>query len=345
MEPPPVRFATTSDGKRLAYTVSGRGRPLVLVPNTMMHAHWAWLQFPEWFQGLAERFRFVHFNYRGQGMSTRGLAPDHSIADWQRDLSTVMDAAECRPAILMSVGHGCYIAVRYALEHPDRVAALVLFGATVSMSSWPQSYHQGVAVENWELHLRNVIPRSLTPEHNAIWAEAVRETQTQAEFMIAIREIFQWSLEGELSALNIPTLVIHPRGVISLRAEECQRFAAEVPGARFVSIGGDYALGDATEGLRVIDSFIANLGVSQGLDDTPHSQSLANKALDLAHSLTPREAEVLRLIAGGRSNQQIAEELVLSVRTVERHITNVYAKIGVHGKAGATAYALRNGLT
>jgi DNA-binding NarL/FixJ family response regulator len=60
--------------------------------------------------------------------------------------------------------------------------------------------------------------------------------------------------------------------------------------------------------------------------------------------LTPREAEVLRLIARGCSNQQIADELVLSVRTVERHITNLYAKIGAHGKADATAYALRHGL-
>jgi DNA-binding NarL/FixJ family response regulator len=52
---------------------------------------------------------------------------------------------------------------------------------------------------------------------------------------------------------------------------------------------------------------------------------------------------VLRLIAAGKSNQQIADALVLSLRTVERHITNLYAKIGAHGKADATAYALRHG--
>jgi ATP/maltotriose-dependent transcriptional regulator MalT len=58
--------------------------------------------------------------------------------------------------------------------------------------------------------------------------------------------------------------------------------------------------------------------------------------------LTPREAEVLRLVASGRSNEEIAAELVLSVRTVERHISNIYAKIGAHGRtaqAVATAYA------
>jgi len=62
--------------------------------------------------------------------------------------------------------------------------------------------------------------------------------------------------------------------------------------------------------------------------------------------LTPREREVLRLIAAGRSNDAIAKELVLSVRTVERHVENIYAKIGVSGRtarAAATAWAFAHG--
>jgi DNA-binding NarL/FixJ family response regulator len=64
--------------------------------------------------------------------------------------------------------------------------------------------------------------------------------------------------------------------------------------------------------------------------------------------LTPRETEVLRLIAAGKNNQEIAAVLVLSVRTVERHISNIYEKLGASGaaaRATATAYALRHGLT
>ena len=60
------------------------------------------------------------------------------------------------------------------------------------------------------------------------------------------------------------------------------------------------------------------------------------------HGLTRRELEVLRLVARGLSNQDIAGELVLSVRTVERHISNIYDKIGASGKtarAAAAAYA------
>jgi DNA-binding NarL/FixJ family response regulator len=64
-----------------------------------------------------------------------------------------------------------------------------------------------------------------------------------------------------------------------------------------------------------------------------------------SHGLTARELEVLRLVASGRSNREIAEELILSVRTVERHVTNLYAKIGARGKADATAYAFRHRLT
>jgi ATP/maltotriose-dependent transcriptional regulator MalT len=65
------------------------------------------------------------------------------------------------------------------------------------------------------------------------------------------------------------------------------------------------------------------------------------------HLLTRREQEVLRLLAGGASNAAIAGELVLSVRTVERHVENIYDKIGVSGRtarAAATAWAFAHGL-
>jgi DNA-binding CsgD family transcriptional regulator len=60
--------------------------------------------------------------------------------------------------------------------------------------------------------------------------------------------------------------------------------------------------------------------------------------------LSSREAEVLRLVASGLANKEIAAQLFISVPTVERHVANIYGKIGVHGRAAATAYALRKGL-
>ena len=60
--------------------------------------------------------------------------------------------------------------------------------------------------------------------------------------------------------------------------------------------------------------------------------------------LTQREVEVLRLLAQGRSNSQISEELVVAEGTTRRHVANIYEKIGVANRAEATRYALREGL-
>ena len=69
------------------------------------------------------------------------------------------------------------------------------------------------------------------------------------------------------------------------------------------------------------------------------------KAAEYPDGLSQREVEVLRLIAAGNSNREVAEELFLSVRTIERHITNIYAKTDTSGRADATAYAFRHGLS
>jgi DNA-binding NarL/FixJ family response regulator len=63
-----------------------------------------------------------------------------------------------------------------------------------------------------------------------------------------------------------------------------------------------------------------------------------------AHGLSPRELEVLRLVASGETNKAIAAALVLSERTVDRHVSNVYAKLGVSSRAAATAFAYEHGL-
>jgi DNA-binding CsgD family transcriptional regulator len=63
-----------------------------------------------------------------------------------------------------------------------------------------------------------------------------------------------------------------------------------------------------------------------------------------AHGLTARELEVLRMVAAGRTNKAIAAELVLSVRTVDRHVSNIFAKLGVSSRASATTFAHGHGL-
>ena len=76
----------------------------------------------------------------------------------------------------------------------------------------------------------------------------------------------------------------------------------------------------------------------------PSHQPSPPQAEPYPDRLTRREVEVLRLIAAGNTNRQIAASLFVSVPTAERHIANIYSKIGARGRADATAYAIRHGL-
>jgi DNA-binding NarL/FixJ family response regulator len=91
--------------------------------------------------------------------------------------------------------------------------------------------------------------------------------------------------------------------------------------------------GDVTQGIRAIEAFLATL------------PSEAGKVAAAAESLSSRELEVLRLLAAGRSNAQIADELVISQNTVIRHVSNIFVKIGVENRTEAASYAHRHGLT
>lgn len=73
-------------------------------------------------------------------------------------------------------------------------------------------------------------------------------------------------------------------------------------------------------------------------------QAQSVTATEFPGGLTHREVEVLRLIAGGKTNSEISEELVIAEGTARRHVANIYEKIGAANRAEATRYALREGL-
>ncbi|MGD9049839.1 MAG: response regulator transcription factor [Anaerolineae bacterium] len=72
--------------------------------------------------------------------------------------------------------------------------------------------------------------------------------------------------------------------------------------------------------------------------------ALPGKQAPLVDDLTPRELEVLKLIAEGRSNSEIAKELVISEKTVKNHINNIFSKLHVYDRSQAMLYAIRKGL-
>jgi DNA-binding CsgD family transcriptional regulator len=102
------------------------------------------------------------------------------------------------------------------------------------------------------------------------------------------------------------------------------------------------ALGDdetAALELEAARGVFAQLGAAL---DLARVDSLTQHAPSIdAHGLTPRELQVLRLVAAGKTNKAIAAELVLSERTVDRHVSNIFTKLGVSSRAAATAYAYK----
>jgi DNA-binding NarL/FixJ family response regulator len=106
--------------------------------------------------------------------------------------------------------------------------------------------------------------------------------------------------------------------------------AAGLSGAGVASV-----LGDAAGGLAAIDAF---------LKDLPPRSAAPGVPADDKSVLSAREIEVLRLLSGGKSNQEIADELVISLNTVRRHVSNIFDKTGVANRAEAATYAARNGL-
>jgi DNA-binding CsgD family transcriptional regulator len=104
------------------------------------------------------------------------------------------------------------------------------------------------------------------------------------------------------------------------------------------------ALGDhdaaESELARARDAFM-RLGAAP---DVARVDALRGGAPAQTHGLTARELEVLRLVAGGRSNREIAAALVISEHTVARHLQNIFAKLGVSSRTAATAFAFAHDL-
>jgi DNA-binding CsgD family transcriptional regulator len=139
-----------------------------------------------------------------------------------------------------------------------------------------------------------------------------------------------------------------PAALISLRraGDVWQQLGAPYEAARVRELVGlaCRALGDedtAALELGAARAAFADLGAAP---DLTRLDSLSGVALKNTHGLTERELEVLRHLAAGETNKAIAADLVLSQRTVDRHVSNIFAKLGVSSRAAATAYAYEHRL-
>jgi ATP/maltotriose-dependent transcriptional regulator MalT len=106
------------------------------------------------------------------------------------------------------------------------------------------------------------------------------------------------------------------------------------------------ALRDLGDGEAATESFAAAAQLFDQIGARLDAQALVDGAPTpaLPAGLTEREVEVLQLVASGLTNNEIAGELYLSAKTVSRHLSNIFTKIGVTSRAGATAFAFEHGL-
>lgn len=107
------------------------------------------------------------------------------------------------------------------------------------------------------------------------------------------------------------------------------------------------AEGEGLSVLRESEALAAQLGDELRLTEARDALTRVTSRPEpspYSDGLTSRQAEILGLVAAGSSNREIAAQLYLSERTVERHLENIYRKVGLTNRVEATRYALAHGL-
>ena len=353
-----IQYASTADGVSIAFWTLGEGRPLVYMAGGPWNHIELW-EVPEcrrWYERLAPKRMLVRYDGRGTGLSERNVA-DRSLDALVLDVEAVVDRLGLDTFDLLGAADAGPVAIGYAARHPERVSCLVLWCAWAKTSDIRSPRIQawlGLIDQDWELmtdtcaHLVLGWSGGEIGRHAAEW---LRESVTREGAQAALAALGRFDVTPLLPQVKAPTLVLHRRGVPWFPVDIAKGLASRIPDARLTVLEGESTapyLGDTEAVARAIDEFLGAKDEAIGLHPQrevrlePGTES--QSARPNPDGLTEREVEVLSLIASGRTNNEIAEELVLSVRTVERHIGNIYGKISARGRADATAYALTRGL-
>jgi pimeloyl-ACP methyl ester carboxylesterase/DNA-binding CsgD family transcriptional regulator len=343
-----IRFCTSHDGARLAYATHGRGPPIVKAPNWLTHLEFDW-QSPlwrPWLEELGESNWVIRYDERGTGLSDWEVDA-FSLDAWVADLEAVVDAARIERFALLGLSQGAQIAIAFAVRHPERVSHLVLCGGYLSGERRsPAELEEAEALDalvriGWGQAnpiFRHVFTMALVPGATPQvmdWVDELQRVSTSPENALRFRQAFRTIDVSELAShVETPTIVFHTRDDAMVPFAEGRRLAATVPGARFVPLEGRNHVFLTDE--PAWHTFLAEFRGFLGPFVRPTSRELED--------LSRRELEIADLVAHGLSNEEIAARLYLSVRTVERHLSNIYKKLGLSGKAARAAVAARVGL-
>jgi DNA-binding CsgD family transcriptional regulator len=157
----------------------------------------------------------------------------------------------------------------------------------------------------------------------------------------ALDSIMRIDIRPELAAVGVPTMVFHRRDDQLVRLESASVVAAGIPGARLSQLSGNAhfpQFGDVDELATALAAFLRE-GDPESVVPITARESDASVARTASPRLSARETEVLRLLALGRTNQQIADQLTISTFTVARHVSSIFAKTGAVNRTDAARIA------
>jgi pimeloyl-ACP methyl ester carboxylesterase/DNA-binding CsgD family transcriptional regulator len=354
--PPPVgpnlSFTTAADGVGIAWTSIGSGPTLIHLPGvpfSNIEGEWRSPVLRRAFTTLGESLRFIQFDGRGTGHSHRDVT-DLSLEAYLGDIDAVVDAAGVDAVVLLGFYASAPHAIAWAARNPERVRGLILFGGAtghgVTMQAPAMRALLSLIERDWNTFVESMTHAWLGwPEgdEGRLAAEVFRTSTTPALARATLEAASKVDVKADTARVRCPALVLHRADARVIPLEVSAELAGELPGGRLAVLPGSSAglFFEATE--LVVDRIVAFVR-------DPLAEPIAAAEIRPARpargsgGLSPRETEVLRLLAGGDSNGQIAARLGLSINTVERHVVNLYRKIDARGRAEATAWAIRNGV-
>ncbi len=322
----------------------GDGLPLVHMPPTPLGHLAAEVQNPangDYYHRLAQQHRLIRYDGRGTGLSDRDVS-SYSPESHAGDVDGLVRHLGLERFALLGFGHSGPAAIAYAALNPDRVSHLILWhsyarASDVTSLSRIEAARQLIQ-KDWDSYTRLEGYRVSGFRGGAAarwYTEYVKQSVTPEGLVAAYEAISRIDVRISLRKVKAPTLVMARRGSEVLPLEVARELTTTIPDARLVLLEGTGVIPFPD----VVEQFVS--AVNDFLAGTP-DQPQATRADPSPGILTPRELEILRLLAMGRSSGDVSRELSLSVRTVGRHITNIYAKIGARTRADATAYAIRH---
>jgi pimeloyl-ACP methyl ester carboxylesterase/DNA-binding CsgD family transcriptional regulator len=335
-----IRFCAVGDA-RVAYATVGSG-PALLIPAlwvSHLELEWGFAEFRAFVESLARHRTVVRYDRLGTGLSDP--SEDHSLATELRTIEAIVDAQNLSELSLLGISRGGCTAAAFAAEHPARVRSLALFGAYANGDGIAPEGLRAAMIATVRAHwgagsrmLADVwLPGADTRTRDR-FAELQRASAPAERAAAMLDDVYRTDVRSLLSQVQAPALVLHRRDDRAMPFALGRELAALLPNARLLPLDGDLHppwLGDAVAVLDAVNAFL----------DTHHP---ARRRVKNDSELSEREREVLRLVAEGLSDAEIAGRLIVSPHTVHRHVANIRTKLGQGSRAAAAAYAARRGL-